>query len=306
MLFRSLAHSETLENNTQVFDTHGSPTPRVPQKCSNVLENATIETDIEQSMFDEDQLVPTEPNMSDDKLTETTDSRIWHAETAEASPTLSNTKKKISISLSEGQEEEPAMHPYDPSSTYQVPPGSPNELHGRISLLERIFLDVMPQSSSTLRIRRGCSRSDNGGDPFIEFRTTYDLFSKGESHELDLSSPTLNPSEFECRYPFSYWQTELRNFQTTNAETSPSDESLALALSEVNNGTQEQALDLSLSSKLKVLASCGSLYGSRPQIDFLFENNLANTSEPQRETGTKYQTRKMNQSKCKPRVQWQR
>ena len=164
----------------------------------------------------------------------------------------------------------------------------------------------MPQSSSTLRIRRGCSRSDNGGDPFIEFRTTYDLFSKGESHELDLSPPTPNPSEFECQYPFSYWQTELRNFQTTNAETSPSDKSLALALSEVNNGIQEQALDLSLSSKLKVLASCGSLYGSRPQIDFLFENNLANTSEPQRETGTKYQTRKTNQSKCKPRVQWQR
>ena len=84
-----------------------------------------------------------------------------------------------------------------------------------------------------------------------------------------LSSPTLKPSEFECRYPFSYWQTELRNLQTANAETSPSDESLALALSEVDNGTQEQALDLSLSFKSKVLASCGSLYGSRPQTSYL-------------------------------------
>ena len=87
-----------------------------------------------------------------------------------------------------------------------------------------------------------------------------------------------NPSEFEHRYPFSYWQTELQNFQTADAKTGPSDESLALALSEIDEGTQEQALDLSLSSKSKFLDSYGSMCETMPQSEFVFENNLADVA----------------------------
>ncbi|KAK7681970.1 hypothetical protein QCA50_014933 [Cerrena zonata] len=74
---------------------------------------------------------------------------------------------------------------------------------------------------STLRVRGGCSGSDDGGDPFQDLGTTYERFSQGQRDNPNLPEPTKNISEFERRYPFSYWQSQLGLVNAMVSETSP-------------------------------------------------------------------------------------
>lgn len=67
--------------------------------------------------------------------------------------------------------------------------------------------------SASLRLRGGCSGSDDGGDPFLDWGTTYSEFCKGKSNLRNqlpnLPGPSENPTEYERRYPFSHWQSLL-------------------------------------------------------------------------------------------------